>query len=284
MTRVAGESRPRLGFSLNSVGILPFDEALCQCSEIGYDDVEFVLSPGHPTEPGQLSPKARRDLRSRLDQLHLGISALMLELTLPVDGRAHAQNLEAVAKGAQLAHELVPDNPPMLETVLGGKPADWVEGKERMAERLRSWADTAEAANIKLAIKAHFGMSVSTPDQLLWLLRKVNSPALWVNYDYSHFKPLGISLAQSLAALMPYTRLVHVKDSRGDARGVQFLLPGEGDTDYVSFFRRLKRLDYHGPVVALVSIQIFKRPGYNPRTAEEICYRVLSAARKEADL
>ena len=162
--------------------------------------------------------------------------------------------------------------------MLGGKPAQWDDIKDRMVERLQSWAAVAKAGGLTLAIKAHVGNAVNSPERLLWLLEKANSPAVKVGYDFSHFQLAGVSLADSMKALLPQTRFIHLKDATGDAKKFQFLLPGEGSTDYVAYFKLLKQLGYNGAVVVEVSGQIFNKPGYDPIAAAKKCFATLSAA------
>lgn len=267
-----------LGFSLYGMKSLPLDEALKTCAETGYRHVELSLLEAYPTEPKRLSAADRRQLSDRLKDLKLGVSGLMLNLSLAADDRGHAQNLELLQAAAQLARDLVPEAPPLIETVLGGRPAEWEQVKDRMAGRLQAWAGAALAGKVLLAIKAHVGSAVDTPERLLWLLEQVKSPAIKAAYDYSHFHLAGISLEGSLELLMPHTAFIHVKDSVGEAAKFQFLLPGEGRTDYVAYFRLLKKLGYRGPVVVEVSGQIFNKPGYDPVAAAKKCHALLAAA------
>ena len=271
-----------LGFSLYGMKTVPLDEALRVCAEIGYRNVEFTLNPGFPTEPKLLSADARKNLRSRLTSLRLDLSALMLNMSLAADDAAHAKNLDTLKAAAQLAHDLAPKQPPVVETVLGGKPPEWDNVKDRMAERLQSWAAVGVAGKITLAIKAHVGSAVNSPERLLWLLEKANSPAVKAAYDYSHFQLAGIPLADSLKALLPQTRFIHLKDATGDVKKFQFLLPGEGSTDYAAYFKLLKQFSYSGPVVVEVSGQIFNKPDYDPIAAAKKCFAVLSAALERA--
>ncbi len=266
-----------LGFSLYGMKTVPLDDALRTCAEIGYRNVELALNPGFPTEPKLLSADARKNLRSQLASLRLDVSALMLNLSLTANDEAHAKNLDAIKAAAQLAQDLVLQQP-VTETVLGGKPTEWDNIKDRMAERLQSWAAVAAAGKITLAVKAHVGSAVNSPERLLWLLEKANSPAVKAAYDYSHFQLAGIPLADSLKTLLPQTRFIHLKDATGDAKKFQFLLPGEGKTDYAAYFKLLKQLGYNGPVVVEVSGQIFNKPSYDPIAAAKKCFAVLSAA------
>jgi inosose dehydratase len=260
---------------------LPLDEALKVCSETGYQNVELALNAGWHAEPKLLSKDARKALRRELDERHLGVSALMLNMSLAVDDTAHAKNLAAIKEAAELAHDLYPERPPLVETVLGGKPADWDKLKDSMAARLKSWATTAEESKLLIAIKAHVGSAVNSPERLKWLLEQAPSKAICVAYDYSHFQLQGIPLEQSLRTLVPYTRFVHVKDTAGTAAKFQFLLPGEGHTDYAAYFKLLRELGYHGPVVVEVSAQVFNKPGYDPVAAAKECYAKLAPALTE---
>src|SRR6185369_16535755 len=98
---------------------------------------------------------------------------LMENFSLLADDAKQAQQLERIQSAAQLAHELAPDAPPPLETVLGGKPAEWDQVKDKMVERLHAWAETAATAKIIIAIKAHIMSAVQNPERLLWLLDAV---------------------------------------------------------------------------------------------------------------
>jgi len=276
----AAETGFTLGYSLYGMPKTPLDEALRTCAEIGYRHVELALNAGYPTEPKTLDAAARKALRERLATLKLGISGLMLNMSLVVKDDAHAANLSALKEAAQLAHDLAPDRPPLIETVLGGKPPEWDGIKDSMAERLRSWGEAAAAAKITLAVKAHVGSAVNSPERLLWLLEKAPSPALCVAYDYSHFEVQGLALPATLEPLLSRTKFIHVKDTQGEAPKFQFLLPGEGRTDYAAYFKLLRERGYTGPIVVEVSAQVFKKDGYDPIASAKKCYTALSAAMK----
>jgi len=274
----AADAGLSLGFSLYGMKTLPLDAALRACAEIGYRNVELALNAGFPTEPKLLDAAARKKLRHQLGDLRLTCSALMCNMSLTADDRAQEQNLENLKAAAQLAHDLSPDHPPVIETVLGGKPPEWEGAKERMAGRLRAWAAVATAGQVVVVGKAHVGSAVTTPVRLLWLLQQADSPAIKAAYDYSHFKLQGIPLADSLRALAPHLRFVHLKDAAGDAKKYTFLLPGAGDTDFAAYFALLRQVGYAGPAVVEVSAQIFNKPGYDPLAAARSCYATLSAA------
>jgi sugar phosphate isomerase/epimerase len=89
-------------------------------------------------------------------------------------------------------------------------------------------------------------------------------------------------MEESMKLLLPRTRFIHVKDSQGDVAKFQFLLPGEGRTDYVRYFELLRIHGYTGPVCVEVSGQISNKPNYDAPAAAKKCFATLSAAMNKA--
>jgi sugar phosphate isomerase/epimerase len=149
---------------------------------------------------------------------------------------------------------------------MGGRPATWDADRAVMAARLRDWDAIARETGVTVAVKAHVGGAVNSPDRLLWLLREAGAAHLAVAYDPSHFALGGLAPAESWAPLAARTRFVHLKDAAGTPASPRFLLPGEGAMDFRALFRAFVAAGYRGAVVVEVSSQIFNRPGYDPAT------------------
>jgi len=274
-----------LGFTLYGMKTLPLDDALKTCAEIGYTGVELCLLDGYATTPAKFGADERAKLRESLASLKLRIFGLMENFSLLADDAKHAQNLERISAAGKMAHDLAPEALPPLETVLGGKPAEWEQVKERMAERLRTWAKAAEEAKIVLAIKAHVMSAVQNPERLLWLWKAVNHPSIQLTYDYSHFQAQNLGLDETMAAILPHTKFIHVKDVSGTAdTKVAFLLPGEGTIDYGTYFKKLQAFGYRGDVVVEVSAMIFNKPDYEPHEAARKSFAALSNGLTKAGL
>lgn len=271
-------AKPSLGFTLYGMKTLPLDVALKTCAEVGFQHVEFALNPGYVTEPKVFTTEARKAAVAKLAELKLGLPCLMVNMSLTADEKAHASALQLIADAGALAQELNPANPPILETVLGGKPASWEEQKAGMAEKLHAWAAAAEKAKTVIAVKAHVGSAVNSPERLLWLLDQVKSPAIQVAYDYSHFQLMGFDMEETMKLLLPRTKFIHVKDSVGTMPKFQFVLPGEGSIDYVKYFTALKQHGYTGPVCVEVSGQVFNKPDYDPIAAAKKSFAALNGA------
>ncbi|MDZ4688410.1 MAG: sugar phosphate isomerase/epimerase [Planctomycetaceae bacterium] len=279
-SRAAPTKSLSLGFSLYGMKTLPIDRALAECSRIGYRNVELSLIAGFPTEPAKLTPAVRANVCQQIKTSGLGVSSLLVNLNLTSDEKGHAALIDMLRTSAIFAAEIDPKNPPIIQTVLGGKPAEWEEKKALMLARLHEWNAIAREHGVIVAIKAHVSSAVNTPDRLLWLFREAAASHLAIAYDYSHFALAHLSLEETLRPLAPYTRFVHVKDARWEGDQVRFLLPGEGQTDFKKYFRLLREFGYEGPLVVEVSSQIFNRPGYDPIAAAEKSYAVLAQALK----
>jgi len=273
---------PRIRLSIGTYGMqsLPVDRALALIKDTGYDGAELCLMPGWPSEPSQLDAAARRRIR----QQPLPIATLIENFNLLVDDEAHRATLDRIRAAAVLAHDIAPQSPPILQTVLGGKPEEWRTVNKRMAARLYEWARVAEDNKIQVAVKAHFGSACNDPGKLLHLIGQVSSPALGGIYDFSHFQLMDIDLTGSLLQLLPHSLFLTVKDGRLVDGKPQFLLPGEGTIDYDLYFRILKQRNYSGWMLVEISRQLQTQPGYDPAHAARESHQFLSAKLRQSGL
>jgi inosose dehydratase len=278
----AGRAEPpknsTIGFSLYAMKSLALADALKACRAVGYGGVELALMPGYPAEPKQLPATARKELREQMKDLGLALYGLMENLPALGAEAAHKSNLERLKAAAELGQALAPGSPPPVETVLGGKPGEWDEVKGKLAERLGAWAEVGRSAKTVVAVKPHVANALHTIDGAKWLIAQVNSPWLRLAFDYSHFALRGVKLADAVAELVPLAAFVHVKDARGTPEKFEFLLPGQGGTDYAEYARLLAKQKYRGPVVVEVSSQVSAKPGYDPVAAAKASYAALAPA------
>jgi inosose dehydratase len=273
-----------LGFSLYGMRTLDTKQALAACAEIGYDCVELPVMVDWPWDSAGLSAEQRRQIRSELESTGLRLSALMENLPAVVDDAQHRINLERLKSAAELAHALSPDRAPVIETVLGGRPQQWEELREPMADRVADWAKVAESTKTVIAVKAHVGGAMHLPEHPVWLVERIGNRWLRAAYDYSHFALRGVEMAESVKTLIPHSAFVHVKDGRGEAGKFEFLLPGQGDTNYAQLFKLIAGAGYTGDIVVEVSGQIHSKPGYEPKQAARTCYGPLAKAFTDAGL
>lgn len=272
------------GFSLYGMQKLPVAEALAQCARIGFDAVELVCMPEWETAPEKLSVEARNELKQRLIDANLILPALMENLPLLVDAEKRLVHRNRLKAAAELGHALSGEKPPVIETILGGKPADWEAAKNEMVAELGTWAEVAAESRTIIAVKPHVSGSLHTPDGADWLIRQVNSPWIRLAYDFSHYQVQGFVLKQSLELLLPHSVFIHVKDNVGVDGQVRFGLPGDGTIDYATYFSTVKSSGYRGTIMVEVSAQLHRLPDYDPIAAAEKSYTNLAERLKQSEL
>src|SRR5690606_23542 len=111
----------------------------------------------------------------------------------------------------------------------------------RLVERTAELVAYAESRGVVIGMEPHYANLINTPEKVLELLRLVDSPNLRVTFDISHFNIQGYSIEQSVAAMAPVTVFAHIKDERGQVPDFDFLIPGEGVFDYVTYLQEMAR-------------------------------------------
>jgi sugar phosphate isomerase/epimerase len=268
----------RFGFSLYGMKSIPIRSALDLCARIGYQAVEFALMPGWDTEPKMLTKADRSELQRKLKDTGLELPALMENLKLQGPEAEQRINLERLKAAAGVAHEASPGQPAVIETILGGRPNEWEQKKQAMADELAMWAKTLAPLQTIVAIEPHVSGAMNLPEKALWLANEVASPWVKLVYDYSHYELHGLDLGGTMRKLVGQSVFVHIKDSEGKPDNFTFLLPGDGRVDYRAYVRALTASGYRGAVVVEVSSQISGQPGYDPVYAARHCYEKVAPA------
>lgn len=278
-------ARRSIGLAFGTYGMKSLDaeRALRTLREIGYDGVELCVMEGWPTDSAKLTPPVRRELRKILTDTQLVVPAIQESLPLTGTPEKRAYNLARVKLAAEIAHDLA-SPPPVLDTIVGLKDSEWDAVKAKMAQELHGWLRATEDSGLVIAVKPHAGQALDNVERTRWLLQEVASPRLRIVYDYSHFHVEGFGLEESLGALLPQTAFIAVKDAKGTPQKHDYLLPGDGDTDYVEYFRTLHKMGYAGCVGVEVSGMIHQKPGYDPIATARLCYERLAPAMAKAGI
>jgi inosose dehydratase len=278
----AGADPPAIRLEIGNYGMqaLAVDRALALIRETGYDGAELCCLPDWPSEPKRLDAAARRRIR----ESGLPIPTLLEAFNLSAPAEDLGRVPDRIRAAAELAHDLAPSHPPILQSVLGGRPGEWEKGRDAMAARLAQWARAAGENRIRLAVKAHAMHAADTPGKLLWLLDRVNHPALTGIYDYGHFQLAGLGMEESMDALLSRSAFLTLKDSKLENGKPRFLLPGDGHIDYTRYFRKVKEIGWRGWALVEVTRQLQTQPGYDPERAARRSYAHLAPILKTLGL
>ena len=277
----------RLAYSTWGMPTVPIEAAVGHCAGLGFDGLELTVIPGWTTAAATLDAAARRRIRALYDDARIELCGISGNVPLldgdPANRVAAADRFHGYL---DLAAELQRpgDEPLIVTTTSGGAPGEWDAAADRLVDALGGLAAHAERAGVVVGIEPHVGAALSRPEQALWTLGQVRSPALTLHFDVSHFNVQGLDMDDVVARLAPHSRHAHVKDERGRAPDHEFLIPGEGEMDYPRYLRAMERAGYAGSIVVEVSLMVQRRPGYDPLAAATTSYDVLSRAFEEAGI
>jgi sugar phosphate isomerase/epimerase len=274
----------KLGYCTWGMPTVPADTFIPLLSQLGYDGIELTVIPGYTTELSLLDAAERKRIAHMLKEYHLALPAIaghthMVERD-PDTAALHWSRLTAAV---DLALDWAQDGaPPAVDTTVGGTPEQWDELRPLMIERVGELVRYGEQRGVVIAIEPHVGSMLDTPARVLELLDAIRSPNLKLNFDISHFNVMGIPIAESVAALAAHSVHTHVKDERGVVPNFEFLIPGEGEFDYVAYLHAMREHGYTGFITAEISIMVQRRPAYDPLAAAEQTYRTLARAFEQA--
>jgi sugar phosphate isomerase/epimerase len=267
-----------LSYSTWGMKHTPIETAVSHCASLGFDGLELTVIPGWPTDAATLTGEDRRRIRRLYDDHRLelcGFSGNVPLLSPAGDDDVMARFRSYLDLAAELQH---PGERLIVSTTSGGLPADWEAAKHQLAEMLGEFATYAARSDVMVGIEPHVGAALHLPEHVLWIIEQVDSPALTLHFDISHFNVQGMDMEKAVAQLAPLCLHTHVKDERGIAPDHEFLIPGEGDMDYVRYLRAMQRAGYDGHIVVEISLMVQARPDYDALEAASRSYAVLSQA------
>lgn len=274
-----------LGFSTYGAKTLPTERAIDLIADNGFDSIELTIWPDWDADSATMSPQRRVTLRQHLATRNLRLTSLMEHLHIDEKDRTAAERMERIKLAAELAHDLSPNNPPLLQTTIGGG-GQWNKKRDVYASEISEWLKVADAEDLVIAVKPHRGGAFSRPDEAVELIELLNKPQrLRMCYDYSHYDFRDMTLEETIKTSLPYVAHVAVKDVIQKNGKTRFALPGEGGRiDYAKLINLFHDGGYRGDICCEVSGQVWSQPDYDPVNCAKSCYANLSAAFAKADI
>lgn len=276
----------KLSYSTWGMQTVPIEISVPHCAALGFDGLELTVIPGWTTDAATLDAVARKRIRILYDSHNLELCGLSGNVrVLESDPDAATEAMTRFTSYLNLAAELQkPGERLIVTTTSGGSPNDWELGKLELVDRLGRLVAHAKQTGVVVGIEPHVGTALSQPEQAIWLLAQINSPALTLHFDISHFNVQGMEMETIIAQLAPYCEHTHVKDERGLAPDHEFLIPGEGEMNYIRYLKAMDLAGYKGHIVVEISLMVQARPNYDPLAAAATSYQILTAAFEEAGL
>lgn len=268
-----------LGFSSYGTKTLTTERSIDVVADAGFDSIELTIWPDWDADPAALEPDRRTTLRQQLKRRGLRLTSLMGHLHFDEKDRTAAQRLERIKLAAALAHDLSPDQPPVLQTTIGGG-GEWNTMRDIYADEISDWLKVANAADLVIAVKPHRGGAFSRPKEAVELIERLDKPQrLRMCYDFSHYDFRGMTLSDTIKTALPYVAHIAVKDVIQKNGKTRFVLPGEsGRIDYSQLISQFHDGGYRGDICCEVSGQVWSQPGYDPIDCTKTCYENMSSA------
>ncbi|MHB8647751.1 MAG: sugar phosphate isomerase/epimerase family protein [Thermomicrobiales bacterium] len=273
-----------LAFSTWGMQKTPIDVAVAHCAALGFDGLELTVIPRWPTDAATMDAAERRRIRTLYDDHHIDLCGLSGNTPLlRGDAAERAANVETFTTYLDLAAELQkPGERLSVSTTSAGEPGSWEAVKDELVDLFGNAAVHAEKTGTIVGVEPHVSNALHTPEQAIWLVEQVNSPALGIHFDISHFNVQGMAMEPVVAQLVPYTVHTHVKDERGIAPDHQFLIPGEGDMDYVAYLQAMERAGWNEYITVEISLMVQARPDFDALAAATQSYHVVAKAFEDA--
>jgi len=272
----------QLGYSTYALPATDPFEALPKIRDIGYEAIEICAGDAWPSAPERFDAGKQRELAKLAQTLGFPSPILFGGIDVCAPDNERDAMLEKTRAKFEMARALHYDDTPLLITTTSGHHAPpWESGKEQIRDAFLRLAGFAAEHDVIIAIEAHAGTDFETPEKAAWMMAQTNHPNLKLDLDISHFYVEGADVDHSVDLCAPNSVMVHVKDGEKVDGKVSYCLPGEGTLDLSRFLRALKRNGLtHLPVYAEVSVQISRRPDYDPWRTAQFCFDALDRARK----
>ena len=276
----------QLGYSTWGMPKVPIDVSVSHIAALGFDAIEITVLPNFTTALANLDGGERQRISQLIQDNKLALSAVGAYINLmEQDAAQFASNLAYVQGAIDLAVDWAQAGRlPVVISGFGGQPGDLATQQAQLVERLNVLGEYAQARGVTVALEHHVGAALEIPDQVIAVMDQVESPAIRINFDISHFNVMGIPIEESVAKMMPYTVHTHVKDESGRYPNHQYLIPGEGEFDYVRYLKVMQAHGYTGFVSTEISMMVQRRPDYDPIATATRSYQVLSQAFAEAGI
>ena len=281
----------KLGYNTWSMPTLGFEEAARLCGGLGFDSIELTVSEGWTTDVMKITREEPAQWRRILTDVGLVVTSLTANAPIIGDEAMWRKARERLTKSLELAAELQAPGERMPISLGAHRPEvdyaglppvtsdeRWRDEKSIVIDRFRELAGLAERLGARVALEPHVGSVVCSARRALEIVDGVGSDAFGINLDISHFAVQGVPTAEAVDALGPVAIACEVKDQTGVAPDFKFLIPGEGDFDYVDFIARMARVGYDGSISVEVSVLRQRLPDYDPYAAARQSYEVLAKA------
>ncbi len=310
----------RIGYNTWSMATVPYATFIPGLSDIGFRAIAISVVPGYTIGGHWVENAAALDRLTADDRRCIKQSFVERDLKLPSvignqslvedDPARNALSMQRLRDGIDLCVEwAINGHVPTLNTGVAGHSGDLEAKSAVVLDRLGALADHARQQGVVICIEPHVGGAVDTVERAEWLIRAVDSPAVRLDFDVSHFEVVGAPMQETVPRLLPLANAVEIKDQHFrfmddgppadgwlvEGNGVgratapngrpvefQFLLAGEGTFDLPGYLKLVRAQGFAEPIAFEVSVQCQARPDYDALASAAGIYRWMADGWRQA--
>ncbi|MGH2547866.1 MAG: sugar phosphate isomerase/epimerase family protein [Thermomicrobiales bacterium] len=198
----------RLGFMTSVAPDWDLSRIIAEAKTGGYQCLEPRVGWNHGAGIElELSKSERREIKHRLDDAGLTISALALGARFAQSTQEErAESIELTARAAELASDL---GTPYLRVFGGPLPGNvaMIDIRDSVAEALGAAARRAAAFGVTPCLETHDDFN--HPDDVAYVVSNCGEPNAGVVWHAGHHLRLGVSVADGYRTLAPWIRHCH---------------------------------------------------------------------------
>jgi sugar phosphate isomerase/epimerase len=317
----------RIGYNTWSCASVPYQTFIPALGAIGFRAIAISVVPGYPIA-GQYIPNAadqatltaddRKHIKQALEERDLMLPSLIGNQSLvEVDPERNAAAVTRLRESIDLCAELTLRDGlvPTLNTGIAGHSGDLEARQQMVVDRLGALSEYAHKRGVVICIEPHVGGAIDNPQRAEWIVQAVNSPALRLDFDVSHFEVGGFDMHETVPRLAPLAGAAEIKDqhlrylaSQNDASPApdgwlvegnglgratapdgrpvefQFLLGGEGTFDLPGYLTLMQAQNFTAPIAFEASVQCQSRPGYDAMESARSIYTWMADGWRQAGI
>jgi len=220
----------KISFMSFSCPELSLDEMIALAEKYGYDGIEPRISSNHKhgIEFGS-SESLRKECRQKSQESGISLCCIATSCCY-----ANPETTEQQVNDTHKAIDLAGDVGAPRIRVFGGGIPKGVSRKaatDLLVESMQTVADHAEEREVIICMETHDDWC--NPKHLAKVMRRVNHPAIAVNWDIMHPVHTGkVTMDEAFQALKPWIRHIHFHDG-ATVDGKYVMVPiGKGDIDH----------------------------------------------------
>jgi len=312
----------RIGYNTWSMATVPYATFIPGLSDIGFRAIAISVVPGYTIGGHWVENAAALDRLTADDRRCIKQSFVERDLKLPSvignqslvedDPARNALSMQRLRDSIDLCVEwAINGHVPTLNTGVAGHSGDLEARSAVVLDRLGALADHARQQGVVICIEPHVGGAVDTVERAEWLIRAVDSPAVRLDFDVSHFEVVGAPMQETVPRLLPLANAVEIKDQHfrfiddgppadgwlvegnGVGRAIapngrpvefQFLLAGEGTFDLPGYLKLVRAQGFAEPIAFEVSVQCQARPDYDALASAAGIYRWMADGWRQASV